>query len=142
MTEELLTATVSARGVVFSNDDILILRRSTDHEWELPGGRLGPDESVVSGLRRELREETLLEVDVVDIVHATAWRNDDNNGRFAVYYLCHTDHRPVQLSEEHSDSKWVPFAEATTTLTKSHATAVRRANRRQTDHAREPSVSG
>ncbi|GAB3673208.1 NUDIX hydrolase [Halopiger thermotolerans] len=142
MTEELLTATVSVRGVVFSNDDVLILQRSTDHEWELPGGRLGPDEPVVSGLRRELREETLLEVDVVDIVHATAWRNDENDGRFAVYYLCRTDRRPVRLSEEHADSKWVSSAEATTTLAKSNATAVRRANRRRIDQAREPSVSG
>lgn len=143
MTDELLNATVSVRGVVFSEaNDVLILKRSSDQEWELPGGRLGPDESVLDGLRRELREETRFEVEPTAIVHANTWRNDVDNGRFAVYYLCITDRQPVQLSAEHIDSKWIPYSEATTTLSQPQTTAVHQAYQHRTVAESNPPISG
>lgn len=127
MTETLLEATVSVRGVVVTpRDETLVVERSSDGEWELPGGRLGQQEDVVPALRREMDEETSLEVEVGDTVHANAWRNDDDDGRFAVYYRCRTDEREVQLSEEHDDYRWVPYAEAQRLLPEPQATAVRR----------------
>lgn len=128
MTDELLRATVSVRGVLITaRDETLVVRRSSDGEWELPGGRLGPEEDVEAGLKREMNEETSFDVRVEDTVHANAWQNDDDDGRFAVYYRCRTDDWQVRLSEEHDASRWVTYGEASALLPAPQATAVRRA---------------
>ncbi|QLD88749.1 NUDIX hydrolase [Natronomonas salina] len=128
MTEELLNATVSIRGVLLTGrGETLVVKRRSDGEWELPGGRLGPDEDIVPGLQRELQEETALEVAVKDTVHANTWRNDDDAGRMAVYYRCQTADRDVELSEEHDAFRWVPYSQAMALLPNAQATAVRNA---------------
>ena len=89
MTDDLLCATVSVRGVIHNTDDqILVVQRSTDQEWELPGGRLSRGESPQQGLRREIREETGLNIEIADIVKANSWANTADKGRFAVHYYC------------------------------------------------------
>lgn len=107
MTERPLRATVSQRGVVFDpGDDVLLVRRRSDGGWELPGGRLGRDENARQGVLREIVEETGLEPDLGQPVHATSWLNDDDDGRFAVYYHCRATERSVSLSHEHTDFAW------------------------------------
>ena len=70
MTDEPLRATVTQRGVVFAPDDeILIVRRATDGEWELPGGRVDRNETATASLRRELIEETTLDPTTVTPVY-------------------------------------------------------------------------
>lgn len=128
MTDELLRATVSVRGVITDpRGRVLVLRRATDGEWELPGGRLAPDEAVRRGLRRELTEETALSVEIDDPVATNAWTNDDGHGRFAVHYDCHTAQRHVDLSDEHADWKWLLPETASRVLCEPQTTAVRAA---------------
>jgi len=111
-----LEATISQRGVLFSAAGrILIVRRSTDGGWELPGGRLGPYEDAPVGVHREIVEETGLDVHVGRPVHTASWRNDVDRGRFAVYYRCRVPESldvasddPVSLSDEHTDHLWLP----------------------------------
>jgi 8-oxo-dGTP diphosphatase len=107
MTERPLRATVSQRGVVFApDDDVLLVRRRTDGGWELPGGRLDRDEAARDGVRREIVEETGLDPELGQPVHAVSWLNDTDDGRFAVYYRCRSDERSVSLSAEHTDFEW------------------------------------
>lgn len=107
MTDNPLRATISLRGVITNpEDELLLVRRVSDGEWELPGGRLEPDEDPVPGLRREIDEETGLDVAVDEPVHTVAWRNDDGRNRFGVYYCCSTMDRDVSLSEEHTRAEW------------------------------------
>ena len=127
MTEQLLKPTVSVRSVLTDpRRNVLVLQRDTDGEWELPGGRLSPYESVCEGLHREVNEETTLSLEIEDILLANSWLNDRNNDRLAVYYACHTDQRSVSLSEEHTSFRWVTHREATSLLSVPQATAVRR----------------
>ncbi|MDB2294150.1 NUDIX domain-containing protein [Halorubrum ezzemoulense] len=108
MTDDLLCATVSVRGVIHNADGhILVVQRSTDQDWELPGGRLSRGESPRQGLRREIHEETGLDVEVAEIVKANSWVNTADEGRFAVHYDCGQTDGSVELSDEHVDSKWV-----------------------------------
>jgi mutator protein MutT len=46
---------------------ILITRRSDDGDWDLPGGAIEPGETPSEGVRREVREETGLDVRVVRV---------------------------------------------------------------------------
>src|SRR5688572_30612294 len=57
-----VTRTVVRAVVTGDGDRVLLVRRSPGDRlglhWELPGGRLGEDETVAEALARELEEET------------------------------------------------------------------------------------
>lgn len=128
MTDRPLRATVSLRGVLFGpQDDVLVVKRATDGGWELPGGRLGAQEDAPEGVSREIKEETGLDVDIRRPVHAVSWRNDDDNGRFAVYYRCLASENDVSLSHEHTDYDWMSPRDAAERLSDTQGKAVKRA---------------
>ncbi|MFI6705357.1 NUDIX domain-containing protein [Nonomuraea sp. NPDC050478] len=55
---------VSVAGVIVDDQRrALLVQRRDNGRWEAPGGVLELEEDVVSGLKRELREETGLEVE-------------------------------------------------------------------------------
>jgi ADP-ribose pyrophosphatase YjhB (NUDIX family) len=125
MTEQLLEPSVSVRSVIFDpSDDILILQRHSDNNWELPGGRLSSYEGVSEGLRREVQEETSLSIDIKDILLANSWINDQNKDRLGVYYVSNTDQRRVRLSQEHTDFMWATSSEAAHKLSRAQAKAI------------------
>ncbi len=59
---------ISIKGVLFDRDGRVLLCHNERGDWELPGGRPERDEDDRSCLRRELREETGLEVEVAEFV--------------------------------------------------------------------------
>jgi len=125
MTENLLKPSVSVRSVICGPaDNVLILQRKSDNEWELPGGRLSSYEGVSEGLQREVREETSLSIDIEDILLANSWVNEQDNDRFGVYYVSSTEQRSVRLSEEHADFEWTNSPEAACRLPTAQAKAV------------------
>jgi ADP-ribose pyrophosphatase YjhB (NUDIX family) len=55
--------TPSARAVILDYQGrVLLVRRSDNHQWVMPAGSMELDESVMDCLKREVREETGLEV--------------------------------------------------------------------------------
>jgi 8-oxo-dGTP diphosphatase len=56
---------VVAQGVILDGERVLLSVRHDLRGWELPGGNLEPGECVEDALRREIREETGLEVELV-----------------------------------------------------------------------------
>lgn len=55
---------VSVAAVVTDdNDRVLVIQRRDNGAWQLPGGVLELDESPYAGVRREVREETGVEVE-------------------------------------------------------------------------------
>jgi ADP-ribose pyrophosphatase YjhB (NUDIX family) len=62
---------VGVGGVVISDGRALLIRRGSEPlkgEWSIPGGTLELGETLVEGVRRELREETGLEVRVLELI--------------------------------------------------------------------------
>lgn len=73
--------TVGAIGVIERADGALLLvRLSYRHSWGLPGGLLKRGETPAQAVRREVREETMLDVDLIGdpavVVDAEAQRVD------------------------------------------------------------------
>ncbi len=62
---------VGVGGVVISDGRALLIRRGSEPlkgEWSIPGGTLELGETLEEGVRRELREETGLEVRVLELI--------------------------------------------------------------------------
>lgn len=55
---------VVVQAVVLDGDRVLLTTRTDLHGWEIPGGNIDPGESGEDAVRREVHEETGLEVEV------------------------------------------------------------------------------
>lgn len=62
---------VGVGGVVIENGRVLLIRRGSEPlkgQWSIPGGTLELGESLYEGVVRELREETGLDVRVLELI--------------------------------------------------------------------------
>jgi len=94
---------VSIKGVLRWGDQVVVLKNDRD-EWELPGGRLDvTDGTPVEALRREMREELGLEVEVGGLVDSWIY-NVAGKRVLILTYSCVAE-RPTELShsDEHVD---------------------------------------
>lgn len=109
---------IAVKGfVVDGKGELLVVKRSEDDEqqpgiWELPGGRLERSEDPVSGLLRELMEETGLQVEVVHPINVRHFTRRDGQTITMIIYLCRARSTDVTMSEEHTAYRWVPVGEA------------------------------
>ena len=79
---------------------------------DFPGGRIDEGESdIIDALNRELREETTLEVEVVDPFATWLGRG---NTVYLVGYRCRYVSGEVKLSDEHESYRWVSRADYST----------------------------
>lgn len=53
---------ISVKGLVVDENGRFLLTREDNNKWELPGGGLDHGEDPIAGLRREVYEETGLEI--------------------------------------------------------------------------------
>jgi 8-oxo-dGTP diphosphatase len=87
---------VGVGGVVISSGRVLLVRRGSpplENQWSIPGGLLEVGETLREGVRRELLEETAVEVRVLELVEVFERIRLDANGKarhhFVVLdYLC------------------------------------------------------
>lgn len=82
---------VAQKALIEQDGKILMVQYPDDDhaaagKWDLPGGRLHVGESALQGLKREVQEETGLEVEVVDIVATGVFTVLHNRQQFFVIY--------------------------------------------------------
>jgi 8-oxo-dGTP diphosphatase len=53
---------VSVKGIMIDHQGRVLLSRENDDKWDMLGGGLDHDEDPIAGLRREVKEETGLEI--------------------------------------------------------------------------------
>lgn len=81
---------VGVGGVVISNGQVALIRRANEPhkgQWSIPGGMLEVGETLGEGVRRELREETGLEVEVGELIEAFERVFRDADGRVRFHYV-------------------------------------------------------
>ena len=131
---------ISVKGVLFQEGRVLLLLNERG-EWDLPGGRPDPGEDHRVALKREVREEAGLVVEVGAPLDEHLF--EVLPGRFVriVAYVCSlVGGRYVVLSHEHLETRWVPVADLGETidgrpLPKGYLAAIRQA----IDQPRSPS---
>lgn len=105
------THLVAVNAFLLKDNKFLLLKRNDPPLiWGPPGGKLEINEDPILGLKREVKEETNLEIDVN--MPVTTWFGDFNNKKiFAVDYLCYYQSGGVKLSAEHNSHKWLSLQE-------------------------------
>ena len=88
---------VSVKGVVLRDDRVVLLSNPRG-EWELPGGKLEPNETPEGCVAREIAEELGLEVTVGPILDAWVYRIAASVDVLVVSYGCEARAWPETLA--------------------------------------------
>ncbi|HUA97592.1 MAG TPA: NUDIX hydrolase [Terracidiphilus sp.] len=123
MQREYPSSPVLAIGaVIVDADRVLLVRRSREPlrgQWSLPGGALELGESLADGVKREVREETGLEVEpvelieLIDRIHRQNTRQDTSKNapiRFHYViadYLCRVVGGHLCAASDATEARWV-----------------------------------
>ena len=109
--------TVVGMKTVIENVDreILFLRRSDKcvgaGQWDFPGGGLDKGEVLADGARREIEEESGLQVSALRVVDAVSFM-DGKDFVVVIGYSAKTCQKKVTLSWEHDEYVWLPKKKA------------------------------
>lgn len=101
---------VSVAAVIFDDtgENVLLIKRRDNGNWEPPGGVLELDESIEDGLRREVREETGVEIEVGTL---TGVYKNMNRGIIALVFRCQARTQPAGSTVEAERIQWRPLTE-------------------------------
>jgi len=104
---------VGVGGVVVHRNRALLIRRGSEPlkgEWSIPGGMLELGEELAEGVRRELKEETGLEVEPLEIV--AAFDRITRQGKRVKYhyvivdYVCRLKRGRLKPASDVVDARW------------------------------------
>jgi 8-oxo-dGTP diphosphatase len=105
---------VGVGGVVIAENRVLLIRRGgppLEGEGSIPGGMLELGEALRDGVRRELQEETGLDVRVGDLIEAFERIMPDANGKWRYHfvildYLCEAMSGVARAGSDVVDVAW------------------------------------
>ena len=84
-------------------------KRNDPLKWELPGGKLNPDEKFEDALIREVHEELDIDIKIIEEV-GSVQVDKGNEAIMVMFVLVEADSSKIKL-KEHNDMKFVNFDE-------------------------------
>jgi len=105
---------VGVGGVVIHRNRVLLIRRAREPlkgEWSIPGGLVELGEDLAAGVRRELKEETGLDVEPREVI--AAFDRIFREGRRVKYhyvivdYVCRLKGGRLRPASDVLDARWV-----------------------------------
>ncbi len=94
-----------------------MLRESGDYadganqgKWDLPGGRVEFGQHFEDSLKREIKEECGLQIEIGEVCFVGEWRpkvRDERWQIFGAFFTCHADTDKIRLSQDHDNYKWI-----------------------------------
>jgi 8-oxo-dGTP diphosphatase len=110
---------IGVGGVVISGNRVLLIQRGNpplEGQWSIPGGMLELGETLIEGVRRELAEETGLDVRVLNLIEVFERLDLDQSGKpkyhFVVLdYLCEASNEAATAGSDVVNVAWVDRAD-------------------------------
>lgn len=106
----------AASAAIINDNKILMLKRTDNGKWTLPGGTMELNESLIDCAVREVREETGLNVKITDIIGTYTdpdirieYSDGEVRREFTIVYYGITSNSEVVIDEESSAYTWVPI---------------------------------
>jgi ADP-ribose pyrophosphatase YjhB (NUDIX family) len=114
---------IGVGAVIIERGRVLLVRRATEPlqgEWSVPGGMLELGEKLRDGVRREVLEETGLEVEPREVLDVLDSIFLDEQGQTQYHYvlidyLCRYVSGEAKAGSDVSEVRWVPEGELTLT---------------------------
>lgn len=105
---------IAAKSFVIKDNKLLVLKRASNDVqmpdiWEIPGGRLELGEDPHEGIKRETKEETGIDIEVLNPINVRHFNRDDGQTITMLIFLCKALNDNVKISKEHSDFEWLPL---------------------------------
>lgn len=106
----LLSKTIKVVGAaIINNQQVLAMQRSEAMSlsgyWEFPGGKIEPGESDKEALKREIKEELNINIEVIEYINEYSYEYDFGVVSLKVYTARIISGSITLL--EHSDKKWL-----------------------------------
>jgi len=104
-------------AIIFNPDNKILLCKS--HKWNnkyvIPGGHIELGEKMEDALKREIFEETGLEIYDIKLISLkeSVFSNTFHEGKHFIFidYICKTDSYEVTLNDEAEEYEWVDLKE-------------------------------
>jgi len=114
---------VGVKSLILYDKKLLLIKRSDDAgiaegEWEYPGGLMEFGEDLHTALKRELKEETGLEIHIEKLLFAMTTKVSPQRQIVGLTYLSYADSDRVTLSSEHQDYVWANKAQILSLINK------------------------
>lgn len=100
--------TVKAAGIMYIDDNSVLLLKRMDGSWGFPGGKIEAGEKTIDAALRESAEEVGFKPDYDQL-----WQIDfSNNGRVQfTTYCCRMGFEPILNTSEHTEFRWCAFGD-------------------------------
>ncbi|MCX6706570.1 MAG: NUDIX domain-containing protein [Candidatus Woesearchaeota archaeon] len=107
--------------IVNDKRELLLIKRSEKEYygsvWEIPGGRLEKGEDAFAGLKREVKEETGIEIEILNPLKVHNFTRKDSQRIRITTFLCMPISESVALSSEHTEYYWTTLEKAKSMIT-------------------------
>lgn len=110
--------TLAVGAVIFRGTEVLLIRRGRppfEGHWSIPGGKVDFGERLADALRREIREETGVEVEIlglIDVFEALPGRDGGARHYCMADYACRYVSGAVVAGDDAREAAFVPYEEA------------------------------
>ena len=107
----------ATKAFIVKDGKVLILREASAYKdgsnagkFDVPGGRVKPGQHFLDSLKREIAEETGMEVKIGRPFFMNEWRPVVKGEAWHIvgtFFECRADSADVQLSEDHESFLWI-----------------------------------
>jgi 8-oxo-dGTP diphosphatase len=113
VSEKSAPPTLAVGAIVIRDDALLMVRRGREPNkglWTIPGGRVEAGEYLSDALRREVREETGIEIDVGDLLGVLE-RKGDVHYVILDFLAQPLDDATPAAADDAAEARWVPLTD-------------------------------
>lgn len=132
---------VGVGAVVFRGDEVLVVQRGSppfEGAWSIPGGKIRHSETLRDAVRREVAEETGIEIDIIGLIDVfeAAPQTADDDHYVLVDFLAEWRAGEPQAGDDALQARFAPLAEAESLLSWDETRRALAAARRMRDAAK------